>query len=97
MAGLVVYIKKTLSKYVKRIGEEAAFGIFLTIDKALFQSEKDVLLCFVYLPPAGSPFYAQYHFVGIDLLEDHLLNLNINIDSYELLILGDLNIEYLHA
>ena len=58
MAGLVVYINRSISKYIKRISEETSFEIFLIIDKALFQSEKHVLLCFVYLPPTGSPFYS---------------------------------------
>ena len=56
VAGLVAYINRSIS-------EETSYGIFLIIDKTLFQSEKDVLLCFEYLPqfghaPIWSPFYS---------------------------------------
>ena len=63
----------------------------MTIAKTVIHGEKDILLCFVYLPPDGSQIYANYQCAGVDLVENHLLNININIDSYELLILGDLN------
>ena len=45
----------------------------------------------MYLPPERSPFYSNLHCEGVPLLEDKLLNLEINIDSCELLIMGDLN------
>ena len=91
MAGIKVYVRKSVARFVKRICDDATFGIFLIIDKNSFQREKDVLLCILYLPPERSPFYKKSQYEGIPLLEDHLLSLEINIDLYDVLIMGDLN------
>ena len=50
-----------------------------------------MLLCIVYLPPERSSFYNFSQFEGIQLLEDHLINLDINIDLHDILIMGELN------
>ena len=91
MAGVIVYVRKSISMYVKRVCKNATFGIFLIIDKKRLYREKDVLLCIVYLPPERSSFYNFSQFEGIQLSEDHLINLDINIDLYDILIMGDLN------
>ena len=40
----------------------------------------------------GSPFSSQYQYEGIDfIIEENLLNLNINVCSYEFVILGNSN------
>ena len=71
--------------------KKLALEFFSLLTKLCFRVKKMFYCVLFTYPPAGSPFYAQYQCVGIDLLEDHLLNLNINNDSYELLILGDVN------
>ena len=90
VVGIIVYVRKTVARFVKLICDDATFSIFLIIDN-LFQREKDVLLCTLYLPPERSPFYKKSQYEEILLLEEHLLNLEINIDLYDVLIMGDLN------
>lgn len=53
--------------------------------------EKDDLLCFVYLPQDNSPFYEGRDFIGLTLLENELLELNI--EHVNLIIAGNLNAE----
>ena len=65
------------------------FDVFLKCSKLLFDTDKDVILSFIYLPPLGSPLYKNMERHGIDLLEDLYLQLPI-YDKYHI-IMGDLN------
>lgn len=53
-------------------------------------TKQDLILCFTYLPPTGSPFYFDRDYKGIDLLDNLLRDLNVNLNC-NLVIIGDLN------
>ena len=91
MAGLSVYIKPSFATHVKRIWDNCSFGIILSVDKTVFNTQKPLILAFVYLPTMDSPFYNNKLYRGIKLLEYQLLDLPLEIENYELIICGDLN------
>lgn len=86
MSGIVVYINHAVSKPVKRIYTKLA--ILLLFDKTVFNLERDLIMCFIYLPTENSPCFGTS---GIKLLENYLLKPEfMNLDA-NLLIMRDLN------
>ena len=72
-----------------QINTDCKFALFFYCNKSIFNTDKDVLLSFVYLPPQRSQFYNSTEFSGIMLFEDVFVGLPI-FDKY-LLIMGDFN------
>lgn len=91
MSGITVYVKHYITKYVNRLCPDCKFGIFLRFQKQLFNHSRDIILCFIYLPPENSPFYRTTETSGIALLESQLLTSEIVNKEASLIILGDLN------
>ena len=91
LSGTVVYIENSIANQVKRIYNDCTFGIFLHCSKTLFNSNRDIILSFVYLPPDNSPFYKTTDEAGIQLLESCLLRPELLNRDANLLIMGDLN------
>ena len=57
------------------------------LDGVLFNTEKDVLIGGVYMPPEGTPYASRYSFSDI---ENEILNIN-SAEEYHILLLGDFN------
>ena len=90
MVGILVFVRKQYKGLVSLVENiNYKFGVFLKCSKILFDTDKDVILSFIYLPPLGSPLYKNMERHGIDLLEDLYLQLPI-YDKYHI-IMGDLN------
>ena len=90
MGGIMVFVRKHYEGLVSLVENmNCKFGVFLKCSKLLFDTDKDVILSFIYLPPLGSPLYKNMERHGIDLLEDLYLQLPI-CDKYHI-IMGDLN------
>ena len=70
MSGLLVFVRNEYNQFVTQINTDCKFALFLNCNKCIFNSDKDVLLSFVYLTPQGSPFYNTTEFSGIMLFED---------------------------
>lgn len=68
MPGLSVYVNTRFIKYVKRVCEDCKFGIFFSVDKQLFNTDKSIILAFIYLPPTNSHFYDNKPYRGIKRL-----------------------------
>lgn len=68
MGGLSVYVKNNMLNSIKRIYDECEIGIILKIDKSLLKLNNDLIVMFIYLPPAGSPFYTGRTLRSIQLL-----------------------------
>ena len=91
MAGIVVFVRRTIMRNFKRLNCDCTFGIFLEVDKHLFNLDHSIIMCFVYLPPEKSPFYRDYETEGVKLLENELLKLELVDKNDYLIIMGDLN------
>lgn len=89
MAGLVVFVRHSVCKNIKRVCNDCDFAIFLQLDKHALNLNKDVLFCFTYLPPDNSPYYENKQLKGVQMFENQLLEMDI--ENVHLVILGDLN------
>lgn len=89
MAGLAVYVKISFCQHIKQICNDCDFAIFLQLDKILTKTDKDIIFCFLYIPPEASPFYENKPFKGISMLENQLMDIDIN--NVYLVFAGDLN------
>ena len=75
MSGLVVFVKRNLCDHIQRLNNDCDFAIFLRLSKHVLHRDKDILLCFVYLPPENSPFYKGKEIKGTALLENKLFDI----------------------
>ena len=91
MAGICVFVHKSLLRFCEQLQTDSNFCIFLKFDKCLFNSIKDMLICFTYLPPDNSPAYRDENLKGIDLLEHYISQLELNPLTVDIMIMGDLN------
>lgn len=57
--GIVVSIRKCFAHLFRQVTVKFDNFIVLDSSKALLNTDKDVLFIFVYIPPSGSPAYAQ--------------------------------------
>ncbi|MEW8548220.1 MAG: endonuclease/exonuclease/phosphatase family protein [Candidatus Thiodiazotropha sp.] len=89
MAGIIAFVRRRLCENIQRLCDDCDFAIFLQLNKKVLKRDKDILLCFAYLPPDSSPFYEDKDFRGIALLENQILELNT--EGISLMLLGDLN------
>ena len=67
MSGIAVFIKHSIVKHFKRLTSDCKFGVFLEADKQLFNLERSLIICFIYLPPDNSPFYKNTETNGVKL------------------------------
>ena len=90
--GVVVMVRKQYSPYVKQISTDLENMIVLKIDKELLQTQKDVMLMCSYIPPYDSAYWKNcWYGIGIDLLEQCILDLHDSFDDFHILLCGDLN------
>ena len=78
MGGLIVYVTQSLTQYVTRLESSCKFCIFLKVNRYILGTDKDVLMCFVYLPPLDSPAYVHESVRGIDLLQHYIHSLDVD-------------------
>ena len=74
--GVVVCIRKCFAHLFRQV--TVKFGNFIVLEssKALLNTDKDVLFIFIYIPPSGSPAYAQTsNSVGVEQIEHCLSDL----------------------
>ena len=89
--GIAVYIRNTLSTYVKHLITNE-FAIYFRIDKLHFGLNNDILLVFVYVPHEGSSFYHERDETnGLVEFEKSLADIYASHRDCELLIAGDFN------
>ncbi|MEW8547371.1 MAG: endonuclease/exonuclease/phosphatase family protein [Candidatus Thiodiazotropha sp.] len=88
-AGIAVYVRRDLCINIRRVYPDCDFAVFLQLDRHVLNLAKDILFCFVYLPPDNSPFYHDKCSRGIILLENQLLELHT--ENVHLVVAGDLN------
>jgi len=86
--GILVYIKKSLSNYIRYLGDFDC-GIIFELSEELFGFPTLFIAC--YLQPAGSSFYKRLHTNGMSLLENKLTELTSSHPDHKLMISGDLN------
>ena len=48
MSGIVVYVKRSISQYVKQIETLSSTCLFIRVNKILFNFDKDVCICFCF-------------------------------------------------
>ena len=90
--GLCVFVNKTLEKHIKHVYSynKDIEVIVLSIDRCLFSAEKDILFCYVYIPPINSVVYTSEE-NGINIFETVLLTLSVKFNDPLLIVAGDLN------
>ena len=91
--GVMVFVNKRLSQFVKRIESKYAHTVVLEINKELFGLAKNVLLICMYLHPYDSKYWdISEHGYGIEILEQCIIDLFVNRDDdFSLIVCGDLN------
>ena len=73
MGGGLVFVRSKFVKHFKRLQSECKFAVFLRAEKSLFNTTKDILFSFTYIPPDYSNAYKYESFKGIVMLENYLL------------------------
>lgn len=91
MAGMSVYVNKKIVNFIEPIYLESELGIAFKFLKNYTGFVKDVILYFLYLPPADSPFYTFKTARGLRLFEQDLDYFCSEQADSDLVILGDLN------
>jgi exonuclease III len=90
--GVMILSDKCLSKYVHQINTDVENIIILKVLKELFGTDKDVLLMGLYIPPYDSKYWkVTENGFGLEVLEKCMLDLEINIDNFHLMMFGDFN------
>ncbi len=78
-------------KFIKSIHMDQDDCIAIILDKQVLGLCKDVIMCFVYVPPEGSSYYNDKNEQnGVYMLEDYLLNLTAKYHDTHMLVAGDL-------
>ena len=90
--GVLVLVKKYLKNHVFKLHVEYDNTVVLKLDGQLFDSNMPVLLTATYLPPTGSPYYAEMDVNnGVSFLEQCLLDIVEEFPGCPLIVGGDLN------
>ena len=90
--GVALFIKHSITRYVKKVFMDKQETISVLFDKAILGLDKDVLMCFVYIPPEGASYYHDKpESNGVYQLELDLLDLTSKHPNTHLLIAGDFN------
>ena len=82
--GILVAVKNFLTPYVELVKQTPNY-IWCRIASNLFQTDKDILLCSVYIPPRDSPYFDPDIFTN---LENDINNLK---NDYSIVLMGDFN------
>ena len=91
--GICVFIKKELLRAITVI-KTSDYGIYLKLDKDVFNFDKDIIIMcvYMYIPPEGSSFYIERHEKnGISELEGELLNIVVENMECDYMLAGDFN------
>ena len=90
--GVVVCIRKCFAHLFRQVTVKFDNFILLESSKALLNTNKDVLFIFIYIPPSGSPAYAQTaNGVGVEQIEHCLSDLYNTRDESLVFMCGDFN------
>ena len=90
--GVLVFVKKHLSTFVKHIKVRYENMVVLELSRNLLGLEKNVFLIGTYVPPYDSKFWnVTDNGYGLELLEQCLVDLYEEYDDFHLIIGGDLN------
>ena len=76
MSGICVFINRLFKDYFTQINTDSKFCILFKVKKVLFNTYKDILMCFMYLPPYNSPAYREERCKGIDYLQTLLTDIS---------------------
>ena len=85
--GIIICVKKSLKNKCKFKTSKSQFVAWLSIDKSLFSTDKDILLGGVYTPPETSAYSSQYCFADI---EQEMTDIN-STNEFHVLLMGDFN------
>ena len=86
--GLLIYVKKCISKFVKHVGNFDC-GIVLEIMEELFGQPVIYIAC--YLPPDRSKFYNSLQTDGVSILEQKLCEIKAMYPDHQFIVSGDFN------
>jgi len=90
--GVMVFVRKYLSGFVRRIDMRYEHVIVLEIDKQVMGADKNVLLICLYVHPHDSKYWSQsQNGFGLEVLEQCLLDLYERFEDFYVVICGDLN------
>jgi len=82
--GILAAVKKFLTSYVALVKQTSNY-IWRRIGSNIFQTEKDILLCSIYIPPRESPYFDPDIFTN---LENGINNIK---NEYSIVLMGDFN------
>lgn len=89
--GVLLLIKNCFTKFIKQIQLDCENAVAVIIDKALWGTEKDVMMVACYIPPEHSPVYDGLVLKdGIQILEEAISN-TLQGKNCFLFLFGDLN------
>lgn len=90
--GLICLVNHNIASWVEHIACDFDNVLVFRLRKQLFNSERDILVVCVYIPPLGSPYYDNKgDGNGIHILEECLLQLYEKHVDCSLVVCGDLN------
>ena len=90
--GVLVFVRKTLSRFIKKVETNYNHIIVLNIDKRLLGTTKNVFLICLYVHPYDSKYWEQSpSCYGMEVLEQCLIDLYENFNDFHIIICGDLN------
>ena len=90
--GLLVMVNSSFINYIEQVHVVCSNVIVLKISGELFHTNEDCLYISVYVPPSGSPFYANLGYdCLIDELEACLCDLLGRFESINIICTGDFN------
>jgi len=90
--GIVCLVDRKFAKYFRRVLYNYDNVIVFKVCKTLFNTDKDVLMFNVYIPPCGSPYYAHKDDDnGVDMLQTCIAEMLDRYGECSILLNGDLN------
>ena len=84
--GVLVFVRKALSAFVRRIKVKYEHVVVLEMDKSLFNLNKNIFLLCMYIHPYNSKYWnmADYGY-GIEVLEQCIVDLHEVRDDFSLI------------
>ena len=70
--GIIIYIKDNIRKGVKLVRNTIDSIVWFKLDKLFFQTETDIYIAAVYIPPESSPYHDLYENDIFNMLENDL-------------------------
>lgn len=90
--GVMVFVRKELVDYVRKIDCMYENVIVLEIDNTLLGTDKHVMLICTYVHPYDSKYWNQsQHGFGLEILEQCLIDLHERFEDFYVMVCGDLN------